>query len=72
MKGERDRILGFGKKDKIHLRAWPTTCSHREIHRTAVRFRKGLLAVDTDGDSAADLAVNLPGITSLKGSNLIL
>lgn len=76
-KGERDRILGFEKKDKIHLRALADELQFigsKKFTGAAgdVRFKNGLLAVDTDGDRSADLAVNLSGITELKPSNLIL
>ena len=76
-KGERDRILGFAKKDKIHLRALADELQFigsKKFTGAAgdVRFKKGLLAVDTDGDRAADFAVNLSGITELQPSNLIL
>ena len=36
-----------------------------------VRFAKDPLSVDLDGDQSAN-AVNLPGVKSLKGSNLLL
>ena len=37
-----------------------------------VRFKNNTLSVDIDGDQSADFAVELPGVKSLKGSNLIL
>ena len=37
-----------------------------------VRFSAGMLTVDTDGDSIANMAINLPNITTLDERNLIL
>ena len=76
-KGERDQIFGFGTKDKIKLRAMADDLQFigsDKFTGTAgdVRFTKETLSVDVDGDQSADFAVKLPGITSLKGSNLLL
>ena len=75
--GGGDRILDFGKKDKIKLRAMadelqfigadPFTGAAGDV-----RFKNNTLSVDIDGDQSADFAVELPGVKSLKGSNLIL
>ena len=37
-----------------------------------VRFAEETLSLDIDGDGTADFAVALPGVTKLKGSNLLL
>ena len=76
-KGERDQIFGFGKKDKIKLRAMADDLQFIGSDKFTgapgdVRFAKETLSVDLDGDQSADFAVKLPGITSLKGSNLLL
>ena len=76
-KGTRDRILGFEKKDKIHLRALADELQfigEKQFTGNAgdVRFKNGILAVDTDGNGEADLAVNLAGTSNIKASNLIL
>ena len=73
----RDRILDFGKKDKINLQALADDLQFikkREFTGTAgeVRFANETLSIDIDGDQSADFAVALPGVTKLKGSNLIL
>ena len=76
-KGERDQIVGFGKKDKINLRAMADALQFigsSKFTGTAgdVRFAKETLSIDVDGDKSADFAVELPGVTSLKGSSLLL
>ena len=73
----RDRILDFGKKDKINLQALADDLQFikkRDFKGTAgeVRFANETLSIDIDGDQSADFAVALPGVTKLKGSNLIL
>jgi len=76
-KGEGDRILDFGKKDKIKLQALADELQFIDSGKftgTAgdVRFAKETLSIDIDGDQSADFAVALPGVKSLKGSNLLL
>ena len=76
-KGERDKILEFGKKDKINLSGLAEDLQFigsDKFTATAgdVRFSKGTLLVDADGDKSADFAIQLPGTDSLKGSNLVL
>ena len=76
-KGERDQIFGFGKKDKINLRAMADALQFigsSKFTGTAgdVRFAKETLSIDVDGDKSADFAVEMPGVTSLKGSTLLL
>ena len=76
-KKERDQILDFGKKDKINLQALADELQFiktREFTATAgeVRFVEETLSLDIDGDGTADFAVALPGVTKLKGSNLLL
>ena len=73
----RDVILDFGKKDKINLQALADDLQFIKKGKftgTAgeVRFSKETLSVDIDGDESADFAVALPGVKSLKGSNLLL
>jgi hypothetical protein len=72
----RDVILDFGKKDKINLQALADDLQFIKKGKftgTAgeVRFSKETLSVDIDGDESADFAVALPGVTKLKGSNLL-
>ncbi len=76
-KGEQDKILKFGKKDKINLQGLAEDLQYigsSKFTATAgdVRFSKGTLQVDADGDKSADFAIQLPGTDSLKGSNLVL
>ena len=76
-KGERDKILDFGKDDRIKLRGLAEDLKFigsDKFTATAgeVRFRKGTLLVDADGDKSADLAIELPGTDSLDGKNLVL
>ena len=76
-KKERDQILDFGKKDKINLQALAEDLQFikkAKFTGTAgeVRFTKETLSLDIDGDQSADFAVALPGVTKLKGSNLLL
>ena len=73
----RDHILDFGKKDKINLQALADELQFikkGKFSGTAgeVRFAKETLSLDIDGDGTADFAVALPGVTKLKGSNLLL
>ncbi len=75
--GEQDQILGFGKKDKLHLRGFNQKLrfiGSNGFKGTAgdVRFKKETLEMDHDGDGSADFAVLMSGVNSLKGSNLIL
>ena len=73
----RDHILDFGKKDKINLQALADELQFikkGKFSGTAgeVRFAKETLSLDIDGDGTADFAVALPGVTKLKGANLLL
>jgi len=77
--GQRDKIVGFGKKDRINLRPLLdsgdlTFIDAAKFSGSAgeVRFKKETLEVDLDGDKAADLAVLIPGTDVLKASNLLL
>ena len=77
--GERDQIVGFGKRDRINLRPLRdrgelSFIGADNFSGTAgeVRFNKETLGVDLDGDKTADLAVLLPGTDALKASNLLL
>lgn len=77
--GKRDKIVGFGKKDRINLRPLLdsgdlTFIDGAKFSGSAgeVRFKKETLGVDLDGDKAADLAVLMPGTDALKASNLLL
>ena len=75
--GENDSIYGFGKEDKINLRALDAELSFIGADKFSgaagdVRFKKGVLGLDLDGDGSADFSIALPGTKSLKGSNLLL
>ena len=75
--GENDSIYGFGKKDKIHLRAIDAELTFIGADKFSgdagdVRFKKGVLGLDLDGDGSADFSIALPGTKSLNGSNLLL
>ncbi len=77
--GKSDHILDFGRKDKIDLSSVAKEMrfiGSDPFSGTAgdVRFKKGTLELDKDGDGVADLALQLPGTNTkfLKASNLIL
>ena len=77
--GQRDKIVGFGKKDRINLRPLLDSGDLSFIDGAKfsgsageVRFQKETLRVDLDGDKTADLAVLMPGTDALKASNLLL
>jgi len=76
-KSERDSIYGFSKKDTINLRALDGELSFIGSKpfsgaSGSVRFNKGILELDQDGDEIADFAIALPGTTALKDSQLLL
>ena len=76
-KGEADHILDFGRKDKIDLSAVAKELRFIGNDRFTgtpgdVRFKKGTLELDKNGDGTADLALQLPGTNILKAANLIL
>ena len=78
-KGKTDHILDFGRKDKIDLSAVAKELQFIGDDRFTgtpgdVRFKKGTLEVDKNGDGTADLALQLPGTNtkSITASNLIL
>tara|TARA_B100000683_G_scaffold2156_1_gene2341 strand:- start:162 stop:1070 length:909 start_codon:yes stop_codon:yes gene_type:complete len=76
-KDKRDSIHGFGKNDTINLRALDGELSFiggKKFSGAAgdVRFSKGVLGLDLDGDRSADFSIALPGTKALKGSNLLL
>lgn len=76
-KSGRDSIFGFSKNDIINLRALdgelsfigskPFSGASRDV-----RFKKGILELDQDGDTSADFAIALPGTKALKDSQLLL
>ena len=75
--GESDHLLGFGRKDKIDLSAVAKKLQFIGADRFSgtagdVRFKKGTLELDKDGDGTADFALLMPNTDSLKASNLIL
>ena len=78
-KGKSDHILDFGRKDRIDLSAVAKKLQFIGDDRFTgaagdVRFKKGTLELDKDGDGTADLALQLPG-TQTKAfttANLIL
>ena len=70
-------MLDFGRKDKINLSEIAKELQFigsDPFTGTAgdVRFQKGALELDNNGDGEADLALLMPGTTSLKPANLIL
>lgn len=76
-KGARDTIAGFSKNDRINLRALSSEMEFigdQPFSGRAgdVRFSGERLRVDLDGDQSADLAIVLPGVESMKASNLML
>ena len=76
-KGARDIIAGFKKNDRINLRALGGEMQFLDDQPFSgnggdVRFSGERLRVDLDGDRSADLEVVLPGVESLKASNLML
>ena len=78
-KGKADHILNFGRKDKIDLSAVAKELRFIGDDRFTgtpgdVRFKKGSLELDKNGDGRADLALQLPGTDtkSITASNLIL
>ena len=78
-KGKSDHILDFGRKDRIDLSAVAKELQFigsAPFSGTAgdVRFKKGTLELDKDGDGTADLAVLMPGTKTkfLTAANLIL
>ena len=75
--GEQDQILGFSKKDKLHLSGFSQKLrfiGSDGFKGTAgdVRFKNETLEMDHNGDGSADFAVLMSGVNSFKGSNLIL
>ena len=78
-KRKADHILDFGRKDKIDLSAVAKELRFIGDDRFTgtpgdVRFKKGTLELDKNGDGMADLALQLPGTNarSITASNLIL
>lgn len=76
-KNQHDSIYGFGKNDTINLRALDGELSFiggKKFSGAAgdVRFSKGVLGLDLDGDGSEDFSIALPGTKGLKGSNLLL
>ena len=76
-KGEQDSIYGFSKKDTINLRGLDGELSYIGAKKFSgaagdVRFKKGILELDQDGDGSADFAIALPGTSALKDSQLLL
>jgi Ca2+-binding RTX toxin-like protein len=75
--GKQDQVFGFGKKDKIDLSGFDQKLrfiGSGPFKGTSgdVRFKKGILEMDHDGDGSADFAVLMSDVKSFKGSNLIL
>ena len=75
--GRSDHLLGFHRKDRIDLSAVAKELQFIGRDRFSgtagdVRFNKERLELDKDGDGSADLALLMPGVKSLKPSNLIL
>ena len=75
--GKSDQLLDFGRNDKLDFTALATNLRFiggDPFSGTAgdVRFDKGSLELDKDGDGNADLALLMPNTKSLKANNLIL
>ena len=75
--GQSDHLLGFGRKDKIDLSEVAKQLQFigsDPFSGTAgdVRFIKGTLELDKDGDGIADLTLLMPDTNALKTSNLLL
>ena len=75
--GQSDHLLGFGRKDKIDLSEVAKQLQFigsDPFSGTAgdVRFIKGTLELDKDGDGTADLTLLMPDTNALKTSNLLL
>ena len=73
----RDSIYGFGKNDTINLGALAGELSFIGSKKFTgasgdVRFKKGILELDQDGDASADFTIALPGTKALKDSQLLL
>ena len=73
----RDSIYGFGKNDTINLGALEGELSFIGSKKFTgasgdVRFKKGILELDQDGDGSADFSIALPGTKALKDSQLML
>ena len=76
-KGKSDHILDFGRKDRIDLSAVAKELRFIGEDRFTgtpgeVRFKKGTLELDRNGNGTANLALQLPGTDILRASNLIL
>ncbi len=72
-----DQILGFNRKDKIDLSSVAKELRFIGDDRFKgtpgdIRFKKGTLELDKNGDGIADFALHMPGTNILKASNLIL
>ena len=72
-----DHILDFGNRDRIDLSAVAKELRFIGEDRFTgtpgeVRFKKGTLELDRNGNGTANLALQLPGTDILRASNLIL
>ena len=72
-----DHILDFGNRDRIDLSAVAKELRFIGEDRFTgtpgeVRFKKGTLELDKNGNGTANLALQLPGTDNLRASNLIL
>ena len=77
--GQRDTIVKFGRQDRIDLRLLAEDADLKFIGADKfsgvageVQFKKETLGIDLDGDKSADMAILLPGTSTLGKSNLIL
>ena len=77
-RGGQDQILGFqSSSDTIDFSSFGdslTYVAERDFSGSAgeVRFSKGLLQLDLDGNGRADLEVLLNGVSRFSGNNLLL
>ena len=74
---DSDSIYGFGKNDTINLGALAGELSFIGSKKFTgasgdVRFKRGILELDQDGDASADFTIALPGTKALKESQLLL
>ena len=73
----RDLILDFKKGDKIDLSdigSGLDFIGKKGFHHDAgeIRFKKGVLQADFDGNGKAEFEIKLDGVTKLKDGDLLL
>ena len=76
--GAGDRLLGFNRaSDQIDLTALPQPITYIGKHTFSgqageLRFARGTLHLDSDGDRQADLEILLPGVNRFSSANLLV